>query len=97
MTELLNIHQQAVIGCTCDCCMQRPVELFPGYMVQHIPEAPGEICFAYLVTGPRGKTWNLLRNRVTPHALFPVGDNGSTKIRGYGWFSDRSGRVRPSC
>ena len=74
-------------------------ELFPGYTVEKLDEPEGgELGFSYTVTGPRGKTWKLVRNKPNPSLLFPVPENfmtDSMKIRGYTWFSDKSGELRP--
>lgn len=72
-------------------------EIFPGYTVEKLPETPGEIDYAYKITGPK-KDWKLMRNRVNPHMLFAIPENilkGTGKIRGYEWFTDRTGELKP--
>jgi hypothetical protein len=72
-------------------------ELFPGYVAEQLPETPGKIGFAYKVTGPRGE-WMLMRNQPNPTMLFvcpkDFGRRGA-KIRGYEWFTDKGGTLRP--
>ncbi len=71
-------------------------ELFPGYVAEQLPETPGKIEFAYKVTGPR-KVFMLMRNRPNPNMLFVCPEGRSTgKIRGYEWFTDRDGTLKPS-
>jgi hypothetical protein len=73
-----------------------PSEVFPGYSYEKLPETPGQIGFAYRVSGPR-KHWLLMRNQPNPSMLFvcPEGRSKGT-IRGYQWFSDKSGELKPS-
>ncbi|HEX5426547.1 MAG TPA: hypothetical protein VFW94_23570 [Candidatus Acidoferrales bacterium] len=75
--------------------METITEVFPGYRVEKLEEKE-EICFAYKIIGPR-KTFMLMRNRVNRHALFVVGEGlrSSNKIRGYEWFTDKDGTLRP--
>lgn len=70
-------------------------EVFPGYRVEPLEERE-EFSIAYKVTGPR-KTFYLMRNRVNPCMLFvcPVGGGGG-RIRGYEWFTDKDGTLRPA-
>jgi hypothetical protein len=75
---------------------EQVTELFPGYRLEKIEESGSE--WAYRVVGPKGRDWKLMRNKVNPHMLFPVPGNfmtDSMKIRGYTWFSDKSGELRP--
>ena len=71
-------------------------ELFPGYKVEKLDESAADnLGWAYKVTGPRSN-WKLLRNRPNPQLLFVVGRHGSVgKIRGYEWFTDKDGTLRP--
>ena len=70
------------------------VEVFPGYTIEKLEEKE-DICFAYCVIGPRKKFW-LMRNKPNPSILFvcPEGRN-SGKIRGYEWFTDKDGTLKP--
>jgi hypothetical protein len=70
-------------------------EIFPGYFVEKLEET-GDVCFAYQITGPRGKTWRLMRNKPNPAMLFPVPETiskGALAIRGHKWFTDRNGTL----
>ena len=53
----------------------------------------------YLLTGPRGAVWGLLRNIEHPDMLFPMNFTGiSGKCRplgGFNWFTDRNGVIEP--
>jgi hypothetical protein len=64
--------------------------------VEKLDEPEGKISFAYKVTGPR-REWRLMRNRPNPSMLFvcPEGRR-SGKIRGYEWFTDRDGTLKPT-
>ena len=43
----------------------------------------------FLVTNIKNrKTWLLVRNKVNPSALFPIGDSNSLKLRGFSWFKE---------
>jgi hypothetical protein len=71
-------------------------EIFPGYVAEKLPETSGNIGFAYKVTGPR-KEFMLLRNVPNPTMLFVCTEGAKVgKIRGYSWFCDRDGNLKPS-
>jgi hypothetical protein len=71
-------------------------EIFPGYTVEKLVETEWP-CYAYQITGPRGKTWRLMRNKPNPAMLFPVPENvlkGGLAIRGHKWFTDKDGTLK---
>lgn len=71
-------------------------ELFPGYRIEKLDEIKDELGFAYCVIGPK-REFMLMRNQLNPSLLFvcPDGMSRNCKIRGYSWFTDRDGRLRP--
>ena len=51
--------------------------------------------FRYKVTGPRA-VYFLMRTEKDPHLMFVLNKNmKTTKIDGSGWWSDKSGHLRP--
>lgn len=76
--------------------MPSTYELFedkPGYVVSET----GLVNFPYTVTGPRS-TWHMMRNQHNPYLLSATNDKigGVSKIRGFEWFTDKSGRLEPA-
>jgi len=70
-------------------------ELFTGYTVEALEEDKRKVSAAYKITGPR-KVFYLVRNSPNPEMPFvwPEGMKGG-KIRGYEWFTDKGGKLRP--
>jgi hypothetical protein len=69
-------------------------EIFPGYRVVKLEEND-PICFAYKIIGPR-KEFFLMRNKPNPSMLFAVPEGRrSCKVRGYEWFTDKDGQLKP--
>ncbi len=79
--------------------MAESFELFPGYRAEKLDDATSPR-IAYRVIGPR-KTFRLMRNQPNPTMLFVLCDDKAglrtTKIRGFAWFTDRDGTLRPAC
>lgn len=52
----------------------------------------------YILTGPRGARYRLMRNVPNPHLLFACNDRpgrfGPCRVRGSEWFSDQDGTLR---
>ena len=70
------------------------VEVFLGYRVEKLDEKE-EICCAYKIIGPR-KVFYLMRNQGNRNMLFVIPEGcRARKIRGYEWFTDQSGTLKP--
>ena len=52
---------------------------------------------AYLLHGPRGARYALLRSQTNPTMLFAWNDRrfGMVSVKGYQWFTDRDGTIVP--
>ena len=68
---------------------------FMGYRI----EATGNDKSPYILHGPRGACYGLLRNLSRPEHLFAVNIGklhiGPVIVKGYGWFTDAGGELRP--
>lgn len=68
-----------------------------GYRIERMDE-PGILGYAYRIFGPRGTEFALIRNKVNPHRMFVVNTktmNPNARIKGYGWWTDKDGELRP--
>lgn len=68
-----------------------------GCTVESLTETDG-ICYAYKITHPKKGEYMLMRNQPSPHLLFVVGPNMTTKLNGFTWFCDGDKKNGPrSC
>lgn len=68
-----------------------------GYRVEKSDE-PGILGCAYKVFGPRCTEYGLIRNQVNPQNMFVINlktVNPNAKLRGYGWWTDKNGDLKP--
>lgn len=68
-----------------------------GYRIERTDE-PGTLGYAYRIFGPRGTEFALIRNKVNPHQMFVINTktmNPNARIKGYGWWTDKDGELRP--
>jgi hypothetical protein len=68
-----------------------------GYRIERTDE-PGILGYAYRIFGPRGTEFALIRNKVNLHRMFVVNTktmNPNARIKGYGWWTDKDGELRP--
>jgi hypothetical protein len=75
--------------------MAESYRLFPS-LSNYLVEPTDNENVPYRVTGPRS-SWRLMRNQNNRSILFAVNDriNGVAQIRGFEWFTDKTGRVEP--
>lgn len=70
---------------------------FSGYRIERTDE-PGILGYAYRIYRPRDTEFALIRNKVNPHQMFVVNTktmNPNARIKGYGWWTDKDGELRP--
>ncbi len=66
-----------------------------GYDVETTGET-GSGKIGYYLTGKRGAVYALFRSVNAPASMFVVNSRGNvTALKGYGWFTDRDGELRP--
>lgn len=69
-----------------------------GYTVEKVQSNPSRsLQLAYLLHGPRGARYGLIRNQKNPEMLFAWNDRrfGTVQVQGYSWFTDRTGTLEP--
>lgn len=70
-----------------------------GYTVETHTDGDEFDFIPYTVTGHRGAEWMLIRNRPRPEMLFVSSTRARGRnlgsIRGYTWFTDKDGVLRP--
>lgn len=67
-----------------------------GYRVEKIEKDSAEIGVAYLLHGPRGARYALLRNVSNPHMLYAWNDRTfrCVALKGNSWFTDKDGILK---
>jgi hypothetical protein len=75
---------------------RNPMNTFIGYSVEKHPDDTGlGNSPAYILRGPRGAVYGLIRSARKPEAMYAVNLRrfGIVSLKGNGWFTDRDGEL----
>jgi len=90
-----SIRESAAGGC-CEACRPAETTQILGLAVEKVPGDDGAGArIAYVLSGPRGARYELIRCTRNPRLLFAwnARTHRVTSARGYTWFTDTAGKL----